>query len=272
MKPAGHEAEMEIIILGSGTSHGVPSIDCMLDGYANCPKNVCRESLGDPRHKRTRSSIVAAYNGRRVLVDVSSDFREQALRERIPAIDAVLITHAHADHISGIPDIRSYTREHAVPMYGSQESVDRIRQSFDYIFNPPEMRGGGIPRIELLAIDRPFELFGETVIPLAVEHGSLRGAYGFRIGPLAYIPDLKTMPQESMDSLRGVRCLIIDALRDERPHSTHIILPESIALARQIRPEKTYFTHLCHTIHYVADSGKLDDTMMFAYDGLKITL
>jgi phosphoribosyl 1,2-cyclic phosphate phosphodiesterase len=263
---------MEITILGSGTSHGVPSIDCMLDDFRNCPKGVCRESLSDVRHNRTRCSIVVGYNDKRVLIDVSPDFRFQALRQRLPGIDAVLVTHSHADHIGGIPDIRSYTRAGTLPFYCSQETADRIRHSYDYIFNPPQMRGGGIPDIALHVIDSPLELFGERIIPVAVEHGSLRGTYGFRIGPLVYIPDLKTMPATSRQLCAGAQCFIVDALRDERPHSTHIILPESIALAREIGATKTYFTHLCHNIHYRLDAGKLDANMAFAYDGMRIVL
>ena len=209
-----------VLFLGTGTSHGVPSIDCMLDNYTRCPKGVCRASLTDPKHNRTRCSIIVSYNDASVLIDVSADFRQQTLREHVDAIDAVLITHAHADHISGIPDIRSYTRDRTLPMYGSRESVGCIRQSFEYIFRPPQMLGGGIPRLNLITIDHPFELFGETVVPIPVEHGSLQGAYGYRIGPIAYIPDVKTMTAQSKKLLAGVTCLIIDALRDEQPHTT----------------------------------------------------
>jgi phosphoribosyl 1,2-cyclic phosphate phosphodiesterase len=261
---------MRITFLGTGTSHGVPSIDCMLSGFSRCPKGVCREAGSDPRHNRTRCSVVVEFGAKHVLVDVSSDFRQQVLRERVPAIDAVLITHGHADHIGGIPDIRSYTRDTTLAFYGSQESVERIRQSYDYVFNPPRMRGGGIPRIELRAVSGPFEVFGETVTPVWVEHGSLRGACGYRIGDLAYVPDVKLMPRSSRDLLRGLDCLVLDSLRDERPHSTHMILPESIALSRELQPRRTYFTHLCHDIHYERDSAGLDAGMAFAYDGLKI--
>jgi phosphoribosyl 1,2-cyclic phosphate phosphodiesterase len=261
-----------ILFLGTGTSHGVPPIDCMLDNFAKCPKGVCMESLTDQKHNRTRCSIIVSYSGASVLVDVSADFRAQILRERVRSIDAVLITHAHADHISGIPDIRSYTRDQILNMYGSQESIERIMRSFDYIFNPPEMLGGGIPRLNLLAVSSPFDLFGEKIIPVPVEHGSLTGTFGFRIGPIAYIPDLKNMTAHSRGLIAGAECLIIDALRDERPHTTHMILPESIAFARELGVKKTYFTHLCHNIHYITDGKKLDDGMMFAYDGLKISL
>ncbi len=262
---------MKLLFLGTGTSHGVPAIDCMLNNFARCPKGVCAAAFSDARHNRTRCSIVVEYDGKSVLIDVSPDFRHQVLREKVMRIDAVLITHCHADHIGGIPDIRSYTHR-PLPFFASRESAARIRQAFDYVFNPPEMRGGGIPDIDLHEIDAPFELFGAAVTPIAVEHGSLKGAYGYRIGELAYVPDLKSMSQEGKQKLRGVKCLVVDALRDERPHSTHMILPESIALARELGAQRTYFTHLAHNIHYQLDSAILDDTMAFAYDGLRVEI
>jgi len=261
---------MKLIFLGTGTSHGVPAIDCMRANYARCPKDVCRKAQNEPKHNRTRCSIVLEYNAKTVLIDVSSDFRQQVLREQIAAIDAVLITHGHADHIGGIPDIRSYTRETALDFYATKQSLERIRGSYDYIFNPPEMQGGGIPAITLHEVEKPFELFGKTVVPLPVVHGSLSGTCGYRIDNLAYIPDLKTMPDSSVALCEGVETLIIDALRDERPHSTHMILPEAIEFSRRLRPKKTYFTHLTHNIHYQLDSDKLDENMDFAWDGMRI--
>jgi phosphoribosyl 1,2-cyclic phosphate phosphodiesterase len=263
---------MKITFLGTGTSHGVPSIDCMIEGYARCKKNVCRESLTDPRHCRTRTSVLVEYNGKNVLIDVSSDFREQALREKIKRIDAVLMTHGHSDHFCGIPDIRSYTRllEKPLDFFGSAETLDIIKKSFSYIFDPSTFVGGGIPAIELHPVNNGFDLFGEMIVPVPVTHGSLCGCYGYRIGPLAYIPDMKEISPSSTDLIRGVSCLILNCLRDERPHSTHLILEQSMALAREIRPVRCYFIHLCHDIHYVLDAGKLDPWMMFSYDGLKI--
>ena len=151
---------VNITFLGTGTSHGVPSIDCMLSGYARCKKNVCRLSDTDPKHRRTRSSILIEIDGKHLLIDVSSDFRQQALQYRIPKIDAVLITHCHADHIGGIPDIRSYTPAASppLPLYGSPESVENIRQTFSYIFSSSTFIGGGIPRLDLIHVDRPFTL------------------------------------------------------------------------------------------------------------------
>ncbi|MFW5775013.1 MAG: MBL fold metallo-hydrolase [Chitinivibrionales bacterium] len=263
---------MKITFLGTGTSHGVPSIDCMIRGFAHCPKGVCRESADDPRHRRKRCSILIEKNGFVVLIDVSADFRQQMLAARVSRIDAVLITHPHADHIGGLPDIRSYTLEHSLPVYGSQETLTHIQTSFPYIFEPPVIRGGGIPRLTTHAVENPFQLGGLQIVPIPVVHGSLQQSLGYRIGPVAYIPDLKKLKPGSGELLAGVRVLILDSLRTHTAHQTHMILPESIELARRIAPEKCYFTHLCHEIHYLHDARYLDAWMQFAWDGLCITI
>ncbi|MBD3315465.1 MAG: MBL fold metallo-hydrolase [Chitinivibrionales bacterium] len=264
---------MKITILGSGTSHGVPPLDCMISNNERCPKGVCREAEVDPRHRRSRSSIAVEYGDYLVLVDVSPDFRNQALRERLKHIDAVLLTHSHADHIAGIPDIRSYTRERELTLYGSAETVRYVRRSFGYIFDErPCMEGGGIPKLQTKSVKTPFDLFGTPVAPLPVVHGSLEECFGYRIGNLAYIPDFKVLHDEAWELLSGIDTLIIDALRDTRPHSTHSILPESIALAKKLKPRKCYFTHLCHDIHYRRDAFMLEEWMHFAWDGLRITI
>lgn len=262
---------MKITFLGTGTSHGVPSIDCMLSAYTRCKKSVCRLSLEDPKHRRTRSSVLIEYRGKHVLIDVSADFRQQALTNCIPKIDAVLITHKHSDHINGIPDIRSYTHSGPpLPVFGSAESMDAIRRTFDYVFSDKTFVGGGIPRISLHDVDTPFSLFDIPITPLPIVHGNLIGCFGYRIGNLAYIPDMKFMDEGTKSLLRNLDCLILNCLRDEREHSTHLILDQSIALARELSPAKCYFIHMSHDIHYEIDSNRLDNWMAFSYDGLVI--
>lgn len=265
---------MKITFLGTGTSHGVPSIDCVKTNYKYCPKGVCKESLQDPKHNRTRTSALFEYNNKHVLIDVSSDFRQQALRENIPKLDAVLITHIHADHIMGIPDIRSYTYppNNPLPVYGSEESITGIMQMFDYIFNPGAFEGGGIPKLSCHRVATPFSLFEKRVTPIPVEHGPLAGCFGYRIDTIAYIPDMKSISDANKPLLENLDCLIIDCLRETKPHITHIILPESLALVRELKPKKCYFVHMCHDIHYKKDAEYLDPWMAFAFDGLKIEI
>ncbi len=270
----GNQAIVNITFLGTGTSHGVPSIDCMLGGHRHCPQDVCRLASTDAKHRRTRSSILVEFENRRVLVDVSPDFRTQALRERIGALDAVLITHCHSDHIGGIPDIRSYTARRNEPLdfFGSAESMDAIRASFRYIFDPNTFPGGGIPKIATNAMSGPFSLFGREVVPLHVAHGNLAGCFGYRLGAMAYIPDMKSVEPGVMDLMKDLDVLILNCLRPTREHASHMVLHQSVELARRLRPARCYFIHLSHEIHYQANAADLDEWMSFSYDGLTITL
>lgn len=264
---------MKITFLGTGTSHGVPSIDCMINQYSNCPKGVCKLSENDPRHRRTRSSILVEINGYCILIDVSADFRAQILREQIRKIDAVLITHSHADHISGIPDIRSFTRNQPLPFYGSNESITSIQKTFSYIFDPNTTIGGGIPKLQPHIIEGSFQLPSQIqVSTIKVDHGNLKGCFGYRIGPLTYIPDIKSIDQTNLEKLKGTEILILNCLRDAPAHPTHLTLPESIELASKIAPRFCYFIHMCHDIHYEADSKNLESWMNFSYDGLVINI
>jgi len=261
---------MKVIFLGTGTSHGVPSIDCMRTGFIHCPKGVCRDARTDKKHRRTRSSILIELKKGNILIDISADFRYQMLRESIKQIDSVLLTHSHADHIGGIPDIRSYTTDKALSIHGSLETLDAVRKSYDYIFNPSTFAGGGIPKIELHVIDKPVVLFDEEIIPVHVSHGSLIGAYGYRIGKLGYISDVKSIDDNALRKLSGVDTLILNCLRVSPLHSTHLTLDESMDIARKIRPSHCYFIHMCHDIHYIKDREKLDSWMEFSFDGLTI--
>lgn len=271
----------EILFLGTGTSHGVPVVDCMMNDYKFCPKDVCRLAEIDKKHKRSRSSILVSFNGKSVLIDCGPDFREQALREKIKNIDAVLFTHRHSDHICGIPDIRSYSTivlsrgkadSKTLPIYGSQETIDSISQSFSYIFDPNTFVGGGIPELERYVINEKLNLFGEDFIPIPVEHGSCKGCFGYRFGDIAYIPDIKIMPENSLNLLKNLELLIIDCLRMERPHSTHFIYADIEGIIAKINPKSVLGTHLCHDIHYENDEKVIDKRMTFAYDGQKTVI
>ena len=267
--------KISITFLGTGTSHGVPVVDCMMSNYSHCPKGVCQLAEVGSRHNRTRSSILVEYNGKTVIIDVGPDFRQQVLRQRVKRIDGALFTHLHADHIAGIPDIRSYTRiapKSSLPIYGSNETIDSISKTFSYIFDSDTFIGGGIPSLERNRVDKPFTLFSMEFTPIPIIHGSCKGAFGFRFNNIAYIPDVKSIPQSSIDLLMGVETVIIDCLRIEHPHSTHIILPESLSIINAIKPKKAYLTHMCHDIHYQTDKKLLPENTYFAYDGLKLEI
>jgi phosphoribosyl 1,2-cyclic phosphate phosphodiesterase len=245
-----------------------------MSDYKFCPKGVCKLALTDKKHSRSRSCVLLSFNGKNVLIDCGPDFRSQVLREEIKRIDAAIFTHRHSDHICGIPDIRSYCRDHqnGLPIYGSAETIDAIAQTFSYIFDPNTFVGGGIPALERHVVSQKFNLFGVDFIPIPVEHGSCTGCFGYRFENIAYIPDVKSIPQCSLDNLRDLDLLITDCLRMERPHSTHFVYGDIEKLIGEINPKKILGTHLCHDIHYETDEKIIDKKMTFAFDGMKIVV
>ena len=265
---------MKITFLGTGTSHGVPTVDCIINNFSHCPKGVCKDSFTDKKHNRTRSSILIEIDKTTILIDASADFREQVLREKVKKIDALLITHIHTDHIMGIPDIRSYTRllDKPLPVFGSSESVEGLKKTFSYIFDPKTFIGGGIPSLDAIKKDKSFKFNDIEITPIPVNHGSLSGCVGYRISDVAYIPDCKSIPNSSMELMRGIKTLIIDTLRMTHPHSTHMILPESSEVVKELGVEKCYLTHMCHEMHYKNDAHLLSSNTDFAYDGLVLNL
>lgn len=265
---------LTITFLGTGTSHGVPVVDCMMSDYDLCPKGVCQEAHVDSLHRRTRSSILLEYKGLVTLIDVSSDFREQMLRQNVRRIDAVLVTHRHADHISGLPDIRSYSRilDDGLPIWGTNESINGVKNTFSYIFDPNTFVGGGIPQLIPHIFSNSFVANGIVFTPIPVEHGDCSGCVGFRFFDVAYIPDVKRVPQESLSLLRGVHTLIIDCLRMDKEHSTHMIYPEVQEVSEKIGAKNIFLTHMCHDIHYKNDAYLLNENSVFSYDGLTLEL
>jgi phosphoribosyl 1,2-cyclic phosphate phosphodiesterase len=176
-------------------------------------------------------------------------------------------------HIGGIPDIRSYTHDAKAPLsiYGSEETLSRISSSFSYIFDPTTFVGGGIPYLNRIPINQPVRINDLAVIPIPVIHGSLKGCYGYRIGSVAYIPDIKSMPDSSYELCRGVTTLIVNCMRINREHVSHCILTESLRIAKRINATRTFFTHMSHEVDYEEHTALLDYGMSFAYDGLTIT-
>lgn len=264
---------MRITLLGTGTSHGVPMVDCMLNDYARCPGRLCERALHDPRLRRTRSSALLEWEGASVLIDTSQDFYQQMLDRHVMRIDAVLYTHGHADHIYGLPDLRSYCRRQngAIDLFGSAETLGVLRGAFDYIFCPPNSAGGGIPVVAAHVLGEPDTLYGQRVVPIPVEHGPLRGCQGYRIGNVAYLPDVKTIPLSSLALLEGLDLLVIDCL-ELRWHPTHVSLEESLAYAERLAPRRCVFTHMTHEIDPDAHGALLPGWAQFGVDGLVLDL
>lgn len=248
--------EASLVILGSGTSTGVPMIGC------NCP--VCRSS--DPRNQRSRCSALIRCAGYHILIDTAPDLRCQALREGVKQVDAVLYTHTHADHVHGIDDLRAFNlRNHqSIPLYGSAECVNSLRRNFGYIFMPGD-NSGYRPRLHLETIDGPFTIGPLSIIPLLLEHGEDQ-VLGYRIGDLAYLTDCNRVPATTVAALAGIKTLVIDALRFS-PHPTHFTIPEAIAFSRSLGIERTLLTHLSHDVDAGQHGSTLPAGVELAYDG-----
>ncbi|HJV66515.1 MAG TPA: GPMC system MBL fold metallohydrolase [Geomonas sp.] len=251
---------MKITILGSGTSTGVPMVGC------HC--QVCDSN--DPRDKRTRASILVECSGQRILVDTSTDLRVQALREKIPQIDAVLLTHTHADHLHGIDDLRGFYFLHrkVIPCYGSPDTIGQVAASFSYIFEGLQSEGYS-PLMVPHPVEDEFDLFGCRVVPIPLMHGSFP-ATGYRFGDAAYLTDCSRIPDASMALLQGLELLIIDALRYS-PHPNHFNIEGALQVVQTLGPRRTLLTHLTHEVHH-KDEIKLPAGVEFAYDGLVVDL
>jgi phosphoribosyl 1,2-cyclic phosphate phosphodiesterase len=254
---------MKVTFLGTGTSTGVPSVGCLCE--------TCTSD--DPRDKRLRVSVLIEHAGQTVLVDTSSDFRQQALRHKIKRLDAVLITHCHADHIFGLDDIRPLNFRHgALPLYATERSWKDIRRIFQYIFEPTHF-GGGLPQIVPYTViaNAPFSFSEDLLVtPLEVIHGRLP-VTAYRFNNFAYATDLNEIPTAAMESLRDLDVLVLDCLR-VRAHPTHLSLDGALACVEELKPRRTYFTHMAHDIKHARDSALLPDGVEFAYDGLQVSV
>ncbi|HVB40766.1 MAG TPA: MBL fold metallo-hydrolase [Terriglobales bacterium] len=252
-----------VTFLGSGTSTGVPTLGC------NCA--VCTST--DARDQRLRPSLWISFAEANVeanvVIDTTPDFRTQALRARIPSLDALLYTHSHADHIMGLDDVRPFNfgRPQPLPAYGNAGTIADIHRVFRYVFDG-HPQASAIPRLVTHVIEAPIELHGACFEPLPVLHGSLP-VLGYRFGPNAYITDFSTIPPAVMERLHGLDLLVLDALR-HRPHPTHSNLANSLRLVAELQPRRAYFTHIAHELGHAATEASLPAGVHLAYDGLRL--
>jgi phosphoribosyl 1,2-cyclic phosphate phosphodiesterase len=249
-----------LTVLGSGTSMGVPTLGC------DCA--VCRST--DPHDRRTRPSIMIEYGGKVVLIDTSPDFYAQAVREHIKQVDAVFYTHAHADHILGIDDLRPLSFNHKpgkLPLYARPDTAAFLRRMFSYIFDA-NYKYGSLPQLELRPIDGPVELFGATFEPVRVLHGETE-IYGYRFGSAAYLTDHSEVPEASFHQLEGLDIVFLDALR-HKPHPTHSTVENSLRLAERLKAKRAFFTHICHDLAHEATNASLPANVRLAYDGMRM--
>jgi phosphoribosyl 1,2-cyclic phosphate phosphodiesterase len=251
-------SSLKLTVLGSGTSMGVPTLGC------HCA--VCDSS--DPHDKRTRPSVLLSYGGHNVVIDTTPDFRYQAMRAHIDRLDAVIYTHAHADHILGLDDIRPFNlkQKGIVPIYASPETLALLRRQFAYIFDEAPAEST-VPLVELHEINGPFDLFAAKITPVPAMHGS-QSVLGFRVGSLAYLTDFSRVPESSKALLQNLEHFILDALRYV-PHPTHSTVEQSLALVRELKPKHAWFTHICHDLGHVEANARLPENVRLAYDGLE---
>ena len=255
--------KIKLTFLGTGTSTGVPVIGCHCE--------TCESK--DPRDHRLRSSVlVSVEDGPNILIDAGPDFRYQMLKSRTEALDAVLLTHEHYDHVGGLDDVRglNYTTRRSVDIYAQPNVAEAVRRNLHYVFTQKPYPGA--PRIDLHEIvGSKFPVHGIEVQTLPVMHGGLP-IIGFRIGPLAYITDASVVPDATIRQARGVKVAVINAL-GPLPHPSHMNLSQAIEVAKQIGAQRTYFTHISHKMPPMNKMTALPlYNMQLAYDGLSVSI
>jgi phosphoribosyl 1,2-cyclic phosphate phosphodiesterase len=254
-------SELELLFLGTGTSAGVPMIGC------HCA--VC--SSTDPRDRRDRVSVVVSYNGVRVLVDTPPELRRQCVAYGVEMVDAVVYTHAHADHIMGLDDVRRFNalRHGPLDVWADLPTHDTLTKCFGYAFKEPEPQMKVFrPHLVRRFVEGPFDIGGATWTPGRLYHGN-DPILGFRVGRMAYCTDVSRIPEESFALLEGLDVLVLDALQ-YRKHITHFSVEEAIEAARRIGARQTLFTHIAHALGHVATNRQLPEGMRLAYDGERV--
>lgn len=253
---------MKVTFLGTGTSQGIPII--------GSTHPVCLSD--NPKDKRLRVSVLVEWNDYKYVIDCGPDFRQQMLREDISKIDGILFTHEHSDHVAGLDDIRALCyRNGSMNIYAHNRVIASIKKRFDYIFHT-ENKYPGAPDIIINCIEnKPFMLPEMEVLPIEGDHYFLQ-VFGFRFRDFAYLTDMKTVNADEMEKLKGVKVLVVNALRIT-PHISHFNLEEALDFIDRIQPERAYLTHISHLMGFHDDvEKKLPENVYLAYDGLQITI
>jgi phosphoribosyl 1,2-cyclic phosphate phosphodiesterase len=254
---------VRLVFLGTGTSFGIPQVGC------SC--RVCTSS--DPCDRRLRSSVLIETEGRRLLIDAPPELRLALVRARVSDLDAVFFTHAHADHVHGIDDLRAISARRHRPLdaWGPADTMRELEERFRYVFDGATARPGTTkPELvsRVLAPDEPVDVAGVAVLPLRLPHGPT-DVFGYRIGPVAYITDAKDVPAPARERLRGVQVLVLNALLEE-PHPLHLSIAEAVTVAREVGARRTYLTHLTHNLSHQDLLARLPAGVEPAYDGLVV--
>lgn len=254
---------MKVYFLGTGTSQGIPVIGSQ--------HSVCHSE--DPKDKRLRVSIWIQWEAHSYIVDCGPDFRQQMLLSKCSKIDGILYTHEHADHTAGLDDIRPFNfKQGALPIFAHERVIRNLQRRFDYVFET-ENRYPGAPFVDPIEIkeNEAFSLGNKMAIPINVMHGNLQ-VFGFRIDDFAYLTDVKTIEESEVAKLKGLKVLVVNALREE-PHHSHFNLEEALAFIAEVQPEKAFLTHISHLFGFHEDiQKKLPPNVFVAYDNLEITV
>ena len=254
---------MKITFLGTGTSQGIPVI--------GSTHPVCQSS--DPKDKRLRVSVLLSWKNFNFVIDCGPDFRQQMLANRVDKLDGILFTHEHADHTAGIDDIRPYFfRQGDIPIYAHRRVIENLKRRFDYIF-ADKNRYPGAPAVQINEVNNnvPFQIGDKQAIPIDAHHNRLQ-VFGYRVGNFAYLTDVKTVADEEIEKIKGVKVLSVNALRID-PHHSHFNVEEALEFVEKVQPQKTYFTHISHYLGFHKEvENSLPDNVHLAYDNLVLSV
>ena len=254
--------DVELLFLGTGTSAGVPMIGCHCD--------VCTST--DPRDRRTRPSVVISYRDTRVLVDTTPELRLQCIANNVDHIDAIVFTHAHADHIMGLDDVRrfNYIKGGPLDVWADAKTHHTLDRCFAYAFKPPDLEQKVFrPHLVRRTIEGPFDINGVRWTPIPLMHGDMP-ILGYRVGNLAYCTDVSLIPERSFALLKGLDLLVLDALQYKK-HITHFSVEQAIEASKRIGAKQTLFTHIAHSLPHELTNRELPDGIRLAYDGQAVS-